>query len=155
MKHTLLILSLLFVQNFVFSQTSAIESDTTWQETVTFINEYKDSIHAAERLYDLIITGESLSFVEFKGAAEEQIWVCDLLKLKSVSDANSIRKGQFLLRFIGNDCVVTRTDEGRTPQYKGKFFKINDDAIRLQVIKAFEHLAKLAAEKRAASGVGF
>ena len=164
MKKTLLILSLSLACAFPIKA----QSDATWEETIQFIKKYSshfkvnngdcESFSHVDPLFDFKITGNFMSFVRSKGKGNgnEQSIKIDLTKLKRVSENNYyLKQGQKIycegLTVVLSGAYVETKFLGSNVKFVRSFtFTIRDGEMRNRMYKAFQHLVKLATEKREA-----
>lgn len=147
MKKTLLIFTL-----FIGLGSANAQYDATWDETTTFIQTYSHEMYnynsaSCESGYnELSIKGKVLiAKFKFRDGSGEVTSKVDLSKLKKVTSG-----GYFFDIELTGDFIESSYDDGNDRTYRSK--KLNIQFCNLEVMdrvyKAFEHLTKLATEKR-------
>lgn len=156
MKKTFLTLLLLFIANFSIAQDAS--NDATWEETVQFINENVKFIKECgkassdKKPYSFYIEGEELLVEQehFYGDDWRVYESADLKKLKEVTCNGS--KSMIFMDFTGAYLIkyIKSREKGRTSKYEEDEYKIkvSDSEMHKRLLKAFQHLAYLATEKR-------
>ena len=162
MKKTFLTLMLLFIANLSIAQDAS--NDATWEETIEFINKQEEFIilvydhHGRLELdceVDLFqIDGEKL-FYKYPQVSSDTydflkvIGSAELKKIESVDDKYDYIKiwftGYYNIFYVEN----TDDDNGQVKKEKSYLkFKVSDSEMHKRLLKAFQHLAYLATEKR-------
>lgn len=148
MKKTFLTLLLLVIANFSIAQDAS--NDATWEETIEFISEQKEFIQKGwnwhpikpdkERIEKFIIEGEIFT-IQFEAYCEV---IVDLSKLYS---ANILTEYETTieLKFTGNYSKDFCEDVRNFNEF---YIGVSDIEIRPRLLKAFQHLAYLATNKR-------